>query len=86
MPEVFTKKNKQYYKMEQSKGEKSTNAKFTNEEVVAIRKRYVNESAKDIYKDYKNRISYQAFQQMLWGRYYSELPIYKKKEKKWINI
>jgi hypothetical protein len=23
---------------------------------------------------------------ILWGRYYKELPIYKKKERKWINI
>lgn len=86
MPEVFTEENKQYYKMEQSKGGQSASAKFTNEEVIAIRTRYVNESAKDIYQDYKDRTSYQAFQQMLWGRHYSDLPIYKKKEKKWINI
>ena len=86
MPEVFTEENKQYYKTEQSKGEQGTGAKFTNEEVLNIRKRYVNESAKNIYNDYKDRVSYQAFQQILWGRYYSELPIYKKKEKKWINI
>lgn len=86
MPEVFTEENKQYYKMEQSKGGQSASAKFTNEEVIAIRTRYVNESAKDIYQDYKDRASYQAFQQILWGRYYSNLPIYKKKEKKWINI
>ena len=86
MPEVFTEENKQYYKTEQSKGEQGTGAKFTNEEVINIRKRYVNESAKNIYNDYKDRVSYQTFQQILWGRYYSELPIYKKKEKKWINI
>ena len=86
MPEVFTEENKQYYKTEQSKGEQSTGAKFTNEEVIAIRTRYVIKSAKAIYEDYKDRVSYQAFQQILWGRYYSELPIYKKKEKKWINI
>lgn len=86
MPEVFTKENKEYYKTEQSKGEQSAGAKFTNEEIIAIRNRYVNESAKTIYEDYKDRVSYQAFQQILWGRYYSELPIYKKKEKKWINI
>lgn len=86
MPEVFTEENKQYYKTEQSKGEQGTVAKFTNEEVINIRKRYVNESAKNIYNDYKDRVSYQTFQQILWGRYYSELPIYKKKEKKWINI
>lgn len=86
MPEIFTEENKQYYKTEQSKGEQGTGAKFTNEEVINIRKRYVNESAKNIYNDYKDRVSYQTFQQILWGRYYSELPIYKKKEKKWINI
>ena len=58
----------------------------SDEEVIQIRKRYVNESAKQIYEDYKNRVSYQTFQAMLWGRSYKALPIYKKKEKKWINI
>lgn len=85
MPEVFTEENKNYYKTGQSKGGNGASAKFTDEEVIAIRTRYVNESAKVIYEDYKDRVSYQAFQQILWGRYYSELPIYKKKEKKWIN-
>ena len=85
MPEVFTEENKNYYKTGQSKSGNGASAKFTDEEVIAIRTRYVNESAKAIYEDYKDRVSYQAFQQMLWGRYYSELPIYKKKEKKWIN-
>ena len=85
MPEVFTEENKNYYRTGQSKGGNGAFAKFTDEEVIAIRTRYVNESAKAIYEDYKDRVSYQAFQQMLWGRYYSELPIYKKKEKKWIN-
>lgn len=86
MPEVFTEENKQYYKTEQSKGKQGTSAKFTNEEVIKIRQRYVNESAKQIYEDYKNRVSYQTFQAILWGRSYKTLPIYKKKEKKWINI
>lgn len=86
MPEVFTEKNKKYYIYENSKGEKSSSAKFTDEEVIQIRKRYVKESAKAIYEDYKERVSYQTLQQILWGRYYSNLPIYKKKEKKWINI
>lgn len=86
MPEVFTEENKLYYKTQQSKGELGASAKFSNDEVIALRKRYVNESAKQIYNDYKERISYQAFQQILWGRYYSDLPIYKKKSKTWINI
>ena len=86
MPEVFTEENKQYYIYQNSNGGNGASAKFTDEEVIEIRKRYVNESAKDIYEDYKNRVSYQTFQAMLWGRSYKTLPIYKKKEKKWINI
>lgn len=86
MPEVFTKENKQYYIYQNSKGSNGAFAQFTDDEIIKIRKRYVNESAKNIYKDYKNRVSFQTFQAMLWGRSYKNLPIYKKKEKKWINI
>lgn len=86
MPEVFTKANKEYYVYKNSIGSNGAFAQFTDEEVMKIRKRYEKESAKQIYEDYKNRVSFQSFQQILWGRYYTELPIYKKKEKKWINI
>ena len=86
MPEVFTKENKEYYIYQNSNGGNGASAQFSDEEVIQIRKRYVNESAKQIYEDYKNRVSYQTFQAMLWGRSYKALPIYKKKEKKWINI
>lgn len=34
----------------------------------------------------KDRVAYQTLQQILWGASYSNLPIYRKKEKKWINI
>lgn len=86
MPEVFTQENKDYYIYQNSNGSNGASAKFSDEEVIQIRKRYVDESAKQIYEEYKTRISYQAFQAMLWGRSYKNLPIYKKKEKKWINI
>ncbi len=86
MPEVFTKENKQYYIYQNSQGSNGVSAQFTNEEVIQLRHRYVNETAKKIYEDYKDRVSYQTFQAMLWGRSYSTLPIYRKKEKKWINI
>lgn len=86
MPEVFTEENKKYYIYQNSLGENSASAQFTDEEVIALRKRYVNESAKEIYKDYQDRVKYQTFQAILWGRTYKNLPIYKKKEKKWINI
>ena len=86
MPEVFTEENKKYYTSQTTKGEESASAKFSNEEVIQIRQRYVNETAKEIYSDYKDKVSYQTLQMILWGRYYKELPIYKKKEKKWINV
>lgn len=85
MPEVFTSENKEYYSKKNSLGEKSANAKFTDEEVIIMRKRYVNESAADIFKDYKDRVKYSSLQQILWGRQYKHLPIYSKKTKQWIN-
>lgn len=86
LPEVLTEENKNYYKYENSKGALGSSAKFSNEEVIAIRQRYVNESAQAIYKDYSDRISLQGLQAILWGRAYTDLPLYKKKEKRWINI
>jgi len=86
MPEVFTKENKKYYIYQNSNGSQGASAQFTDDEVITIRQRYVNESAKQIYEDYKDRVKYQTFQALLWGRSYKNLPIYKKKEKKWINI
>lgn len=86
MPEVFTEENKNYYIYENSIGGNSKNAEFADDEVITIRKRYEKESAKAIYEDYKDRVAFQTFQMILWGRYYTNLPIYKKKEKRWINI
>ena len=86
MPEVFTEENKKYYIYENSRGSNSNLSSFTDEEIIQIRQRYVKESAKAIYQDYKDRVAFQTFQMILWGRYYDNLPIYKKKEKRWINI
>ena len=86
MPEVFTKENKEYYIKQNSKGENGKFAQFTNEEIIKIRTEYVDKTAKEIYEDYKDRVNFTSFQQILWGRNYSDLPIYKKKEKKWINV
>lgn len=84
-PEVYTKENKEYYMYHASDGEDGITAKLTNDEVLECRKRYVTETAKEIYQDYKDRLQYQTFAQMLWGRTYKNVPIYKKKEQKWIN-
>lgn len=84
-PEVYTLQNIQYYKKEATNGDLSEKAIFSNEEVIKMRERYVNETAKEIYKDVQDRCSFNTLQQILWGRTYKELPIYKKKLKKWIN-
>ena len=85
-PEVFTEENKKFYMKEASNGELSNRAILTDEEVIYARQRYVNETAAQIWEDYKDRIQFQTFQQILWGRTYKHLPIYKKKTKEWINI
>lgn len=62
MPEVFSEENKAYYMKKVTFGEKSSTAILTDEEVIQIRNRYVNETAKQIYADYKDKIEYQTFQ------------------------
>ena len=83
--EVYTKENKDYYMYHATDGGNSDFASLTDDEVVECRTRYMNETAKEIYQDYADRISYQAFQAMLWGRTYKNLPIYSKKKKEWFN-
>ncbi len=84
-PEVYTEENLNYYKFHATDGSKSEMAKFTLEEVIKMRERYVNEDARSIYNDYKDRCNYQTLQQILWGRTYKDLPIYKKKQGIWVN-
>lgn len=83
--EVYTEENKNFYKYHATDGANSDKAKFSNEEVLQMRERYVNEDARSIYEDFKNRCSYQTLQAILWGRTYKDLPIYKKKQKTWVN-
>lgn len=83
--EVYTEENKNFYKYHATDGSSSDKAKFTSEEVLKMRERYVNEDAKSIYNDFKDRCSYNTLQQILWGRTYKDLPIYKKKQKVWVN-
>ena len=83
--EVYTQENLEYYTKHATDGGNSDKAALADEEVLQCRERYVNESAKEIYKDFQDRLSFQSFQQMLWGRTYKNLPIYKKKTKEWIG-
>jgi group I intron endonuclease len=85
MPEVYTNENKIYYSTKTSLGENSANSLFTDEEVLVLRERYVNETAKEIYESVKDRCSFQTLQQILWGRYYSYIKYYDKRIKRWIQ-
>ena len=84
MPEVYNTENKEYYK---KLGQfKPGCGKLTDNEVIQIRKRYVDETAEEIWEDYKELYTLGSFKQLLQGLKYSHLPIYKKQQKKWINI
>lgn len=87
MPEVYTKENKEYHKEKgrYKSGESHPSAKLTDQEVIEIRKRYVNETAAQIWQDYKDVYTLGSLKQILNGVKYSHLPIYKKKERRWIN-
>ena len=86
MPEVYTQENKENQHKLRCVGENNGMSKLSNEEVIKIRQRYQTETARQIWQDYKHLYSYGSFQQVLNGYKYKELPIYKKSEKRWINI
>jgi len=83
--DVYTDENISYYKYGTSIGDKSSFAIFTNEEVLNLRKRYVNESAREIYESVKDKCTFQTLQCILWGRHYTNIEVYDKRNKKWIN-
>ena len=83
--DVYTEENIDFYKNKTSIGQDSTNSVFTNLEVFELRKRYINESAKEIYESVKDRCSFQSLQMILWGRYYSKIIVYDKKDKRWVR-
>lgn len=65
-------------------GENNGNAKFSNKEVIEIRKLYVNKSLEEIYKLYKDRCSYSEMKKICYGVQFKNLPVYKKRQKVWL--
>jgi len=85
MPEVFTKENSRHYQTLKSRaGSKNGNAAFTDQEVMEIRRRFQEETIREIWEDYKDRVSFSALERMIIGTTYTYLPVYRKREKKWI--
>lgn len=86
-PEVYRDEIKNFYLTEKKgrRGEKNAFSAFTDEEVMTIRNRYINEAGTQIYADYADRVTYGTLERLLLGQTYSHLPIYKKSIKTWIN-
>lgn len=83
--DIYTNENKEYYKTG-CFGNSNFNL-FTDEEVMEMRNRYVNETAEEIYNYLpKGKCTFQTLQQILFGRYYTNLPIYNKRTETWINL
>lgn len=82
LPEVYTEENKTYYK--KLAGVKIS-GRLSDEEVMNARKKYAEGStAKDLYQQYEDRITYQTFQRILCGLSYKHLPYFHKRTNQWI--
>ena len=68
MPEIYTLENRIYHKMHTANtGQKNGRTKLTDQDVYNIRLRHKNgELSEDIYKDYKDKITYRSFQNILY--------------------
>jgi group I intron endonuclease len=73
--DVYTKENIEYYSKKKCIGSNSKKAKYTGEEVLEFREKYADTTAAELYKTETDRIGYDAFQKMLWGKTYRNVPI-----------
>lgn len=86
-PEVYSDENKIKHKttMKVMKGGKNGFSKATDEEIIEIRKYYVNHTLKETYEKYGKKFkSIDSFRGAV-NYAYSHLPIYHKPLKKWSN-
>lgn len=63
----------------------NTNTSLNDEIVMTIRQRYVNEKLEDIWQDYKHLVGFSGIKGICYGSSWKHLPVYKKREKKWIT-
>ena len=82
--DVYTEENKNYY-AKYSAYKKEDKLDLSDEEIIKYRKMYVNYSAEDIYNNEKLTCNFNTFRSMIYGYTHKNLPIYRKKEGKWIN-
>ena len=63
-------------------GEKHPNTKYTDEEILNIRKEYVSHTMLELYEKYQKNQSFSSFKRTI-NNSYKHLPIYKKNKKQW---
>ena len=84
MDEVYTKENIDFHNKQKGKnGEDNCLAKYTNKEVLEIRKYYVNHTLKECFEKYGRKSkSILSFRNLI-DSSYKNIPIYSKVKKKW---
>ena len=84
MPEIYTEENiENHKKQKQNFGSQNRNALYSDEEVLEIRKYYVNHSLTETYNKYGNKSKSKSGFRNLIDKSYSNLPMYLKKNKCW---
>ena len=85
MDEVYTGKNIQHHRSQKSNpGSQNGNAKATDEEVLEIRKYYVNHTLQETYDKYGEKYKNKDTFRQVSNRTFLYLPIYSKLKKHWI--
>ncbi len=80
--DVYTSENISYHSNRNIDGTRK-NSNFSDIEIMNLRQQYKYLPAKEIYKQVSDRCNFQTFQQILWGRYYKDLPVFNKKTNDW---
>lgn len=85
MEEVYTEENKAKHRKDKSnRGEKNGNALYTDEEVLQIRKFYVNHPLSTTYERYGSKSKSKVAFRNIVDKGYTHIPIYSKVRKQWI--
>lgn len=66
-----------------NRGGSNSNAILTDEQVIAIRKEYVEKTLPEIYPSWQGTISFYELKKIVYGSQFKHIPIYKKREKRW---
>lgn len=66
-----------------NKGGLNSNAILTDEQVINIRKEYIEKTLPELYSSWEKVISFSELKKIVYGSQFKHLPIYKKRKKSW---